>query len=263
MAIPTTIESLSTTAASNGPSGSDQRTLADDGLRQAYAFVKQLVNKDADIASATTITPPSTGSVFAITGTTAITTIASTNSWDGRLIYLIFADALTFTHGSNLNLPGSTDITTGANDVAIMMQTSSGVWRCINYQIATEKVLSKDSGTYTPTLTNTTNIASSTANANTAYTRIGSVVHVSGTIQIDPTSASTATTIGISLPSASSLSSFTQLAGVASRFGGTSLENISTAITGDTTNDRAQFTFINDTDVAERTWAFSFQYIVV
>lgn len=133
MAIPTTIESLSVTAASNGPSGSDQLSTADDGLRQAYAFIRQLVNKGSDIASATTITPPSNGSVFAVTGTTAITTIASTNSWDGRVIYLVFAAALTFTHGSNLALPGSANITTAANDIAVLVQTSSGVWRLTSY----------------------------------------------------------------------------------------------------------------------------------
>ena len=133
MAIPTALESLSTTAASNGPSGSDDRSTADDGLRQAYAFIKQLVSLGSNIASATTITPPSTGSVFNITGTTTITTIASTNSWDGRIITLIFAGALTFTHSSNLKLPGSNNITTAANDVALMVQTASGAWLCAQY----------------------------------------------------------------------------------------------------------------------------------
>ena len=130
MAIPTTIESLSTTAASNGPAGSEQRTLADDGLRQAYAFVKQLVVMGSDIASATTITPPSTGSAFNITGTTTITTIASTYSWDGRRITLIFTGAVPLTHSSNLALPGAVSITTAANTVAHFIQTGTNAWRC-------------------------------------------------------------------------------------------------------------------------------------
>jgi hypothetical protein len=136
MAIPTTIESLSVTPASNGPAGSDDRSTADDGLRQAYAFIKQTVSLGANIASASTITPPSTGSVFNITGVTTITTIASTNSWDGRLVTFIFAGALTLTHSSNLALPGSANITTAANDIATFVQTASGAWRCVLYQSA-------------------------------------------------------------------------------------------------------------------------------
>lgn len=255
MGTPTTIEGLSTTPASNDPAGTDQRTIADDCLRAAFAFIKQSVSAGSDIASAATITPPSTASSFAITGTTAITTIASTNSWNGRVIYLIFSGALTFTHSSNLALPGSVNITTAANDVAVMRQTSSGAWRCIHYQRATP------AGQYTPTLTGVANVAASTANANVTYTRSIDVVTVSGTFNLDPTSASVTTTIGISLPIASNLSSLTQLAGTATRSQG-SLASLSAAITGDTTNDRAQVTFLNDADVADRTWAFNFQYIV-
>jgi len=133
MPIPTTLESLSTTAASNSPSGSEQRTLADDGLRQAYAFIKQVVSQGSDIASASTITPASTGYQFDVTGTTSITTIASTNSWDGRLIALQFDGALTLTHSSTLYLPGAANITTAAGDVALFLQRSSGSWQCISY----------------------------------------------------------------------------------------------------------------------------------
>jgi hypothetical protein len=136
MAIPTTLESLSVTAASNGPAGTDDRSTADDGLRQAYAFIKQGVSLGSNIASASSITPGSAASVFNITGTTTITAIASTNSWDGRIVTLIFAAALTLTHSSNLALPGSVNITTAANDVATFVQTASGAWRCAFYQKA-------------------------------------------------------------------------------------------------------------------------------
>ena len=140
MAIPTTIESLSTTASSNGPSGSDDRSTADDGLRYAYAFIRQTVSLGANIASASTITPPSTGYAFNITGATTINTIASTNSWDGRLILLIFAGALQLTHSSNLALPGSANITTAANDIAEFVQTASGSWRLVNYRTAADSL---------------------------------------------------------------------------------------------------------------------------
>jgi hypothetical protein len=150
MAIPTTIESLSTTAASNGPAGSEQRTLADDGLRQAYAFIRQLVTMGSNIASAATITPPSTGSVFNITGTTGISTIASTYSWDGRVITLIFADAVTLTHSSNLALPNSISLTTAANTIVQFVQTGSGAWRCIEYLRADAKIHDSSGNAFTP-----------------------------------------------------------------------------------------------------------------
>jgi hypothetical protein len=140
MPVPTTIESLSTTAASNGPAGSEQRTLADDGLRQAYAFIKQLVTLGSNIASASTITPPSTGSVFNITGTTGITAIASTYSWDGRVVTLIFADAVALTHSSGLSLPGAVSLTTAANTVAQFVQTATSTWRCLFYLRTDAKV---------------------------------------------------------------------------------------------------------------------------
>ncbi len=257
MAIPTTIEELSTTAASNGPSGSDQRTLADDGLRTAYAFIKMLVSEGSNIASATTITPPSTASVFNITGTTAITTIASTNSWDGRIIYLIFAGALTFTHGSNLALPGAANITTAANDVAVMLQTSSGAWRCINYERATP------AGTYTPTYTSVANVTGTTGNANVNYSVFNNVVTVSGSVSIDPTSTATFTQVGISLPIASNISASTQVSGTAVRFAGAGINAIAGTITGDSANDRATLSFLCDTDATDRAWSFIFQYPLV
>ena len=123
MAIPTTIESLSTTAASNGPAGSEQRTLADDGLRQAYAFIRQVVSLGSNIASATTITPPSTASVFNITGTTTINAVITTN-WDaGACVRLIFADSVTVKNNTaggastaTMLLAGGADFSATAND---------------------------------------------------------------------------------------------------------------------------------------------------
>ena len=149
MSIPTTLESLSVTASSNGPAGTDDRSTADDGLRQSYAFIKQLVSLGSNIASATTITPPSTGSVFNITGTTTITTIASTYSWDGRVITLIFADAVLLTHSSNLALPGAVSLTTAANTVAQFVQTASGAWRCDFYTRADAKVHDSSANPFT------------------------------------------------------------------------------------------------------------------
>ena len=117
----------------------------------------------ATLASGTTVTPPSTAKVFSVTGVTAITTIASTNSWDGREITFVFAGILTLTHGANLALPGSANITTAANDVAVFVQTASGAWRCEFYQradgsFATKGYLPLSGGTMTGAVTGITDL---------------------------------------------------------------------------------------------------------
>lgn len=115
---------------------------------------------------------------------------------------------------------------------------------------------------YSPTPVGVANVAVTSGNANTIYTQFGAYVEVSGTLQLDPTSASVTTTVGIPLPVASNFSSLTQLAGMAVRVQGT-LAPLVAAITGDVTNKRANLTFLNDTDVADRTWAYRFRYQVV
>jgi len=69
------------------------------------------------IASAATITLPSTGEYFNITGTTNITSV--TASWRDRRVVLKFAGALTFTDGNNLKLAG--DFTTSADDTITLV----------------------------------------------------------------------------------------------------------------------------------------------
>jgi hypothetical protein len=117
------------------------------------------------------------------------------------------------------------------------------------------------SGTYTPTLTNTTNVASSTASAN-QYMRVGNVVTVSGTVIIDPTTAATNTALGMSLPIASAISSSRQLGGSGSSFSTTKYGDNNIVIIGDATNDRAEFR-LNPTGAASETYNFSFTYQVL
>src|SRR3989304_507028 len=60
------------------------------------------------------------------------------------------------------------------------------------------------SGVYPPTLTNTTNIAASTA-YECQWMRIDSVITVSGKFDVDPTTAATVCVLGLSLPGASNM----------------------------------------------------------
>ena len=116
------------------------------------------------------------------------------------------------------------------------------------------------SGTYTPTLTNGTNVAASTA-YECQYMRVGNVVTVSGIIAIDPTSASTNTDIGVSLPIASNFGVARQCAGVgASQDSGTYGQSF--AIRADATNDRAQF-LLTPTSTSNVAYVFTMTYQVI
>jgi hypothetical protein len=113
-------------------------------------------------------------------------------------------------------------------------------------------------GTYTPTLSNTTNVAASTARP-CSYMRVGNTVTVSGQFDIDPTTTLTATLLGVSLPIASALTTAFQLGGTANA---TAVAGMSAGIEADAVNDRASVKFIA-TDVSNQTMAFTFTYQVL
>ena len=113
------------------------------------------------------------------------------------------------------------------------------------------------SGTYTPTLTNTTNIAASTAYV-CQYIRVGNIVWVSGKVDIDPTSSGTNTILGVSLPVASSFTAAMQAGGAGSSLGVTG----SWAVSADATNDRASVSGVPSSNINQEVY-FSFQYQVV
>jgi len=114
------------------------------------------------------------------------------------------------------------------------------------------------SGTYTPTLTNTTNIAASTA-AVCQYMRVGSVVTVSGNVSIDPTAIGQIV-LGMTLPIASALTAATQCGGT---FAGSGVTTINLgSIVADATNDRATFDGVV-ADIANRTYGFTFTYRIL
>jgi len=117
-------------------------------------------------------------------------------------------------------------------------------------------------GTYVPTLFNTTNVAASTAYT-CQYMRIGSVVHVSGRVNIDATSATSATELGMSIPIASDFAAVEQLGGVAVA-GSTTANNLPPIeILADATNNRAKLQYQTTTDVNNNAYAFTFTYLIV
>lgn len=109
-------------------------------------------------------------------------------------------------------------------------------------------------GAYTPTLTNTTNVAASTP-LNTRYVRIGNVVMVSGLVLIDPTlCAETNTVMGMTIPIASNFTDTLEAVGTASSV------SESAKIYSDATNDRVTFDYNCESDLGNQGYYFQFTY---
>lgn len=126
------MQDLSTTEAGNSPLGGDPvGTGLDNYLRSIQAIVRTTNAKGADIASAaTTNIGAATGEFVTITGTTTITSFGTVDAGIVRTLH--FSGALTITHNStSLILPGSSNISTAAGDVAMFRSLGSGNWRCV------------------------------------------------------------------------------------------------------------------------------------
>ena len=143
-----------------------------------------------------------------------------------------------------INLTGTTNINGGATVAQDL--TVDGNLQALNVR----------SGTWTPTLTNTTNIAAST-NAICQFTLVGNVVTFSGTCSIDPT-ATGSVVLGISLPVSSNFATAVQAGGTLNANNG----SIVGAITSDSTNDRLTMTG-NASGTANVSCSFSGSYLVV
>lgn len=115
-------------------------------------------------------------------------------------------------------------------------------------------------GTWTPTLTNTTNVGASTAYLS-SYIAVGSAVICMAKVNVDTTSATTDTVLGISLPIASDFANDFELNGVAAMLVPTNLTSAG-RIFADTTNNRATLTF-NAVGAANYTWSLIFMYRVI
>jgi hypothetical protein len=112
-------------------------------------------------------------------------------------------------------------------------------------------------GTYTPTLTNTTNVAASTS-ASCNYMRVGNQVNVTGRIAIDPTAA-VATVLEISLPIASNIGGAADIGGVGAC---SAVASNGATIDGNAANNTANLSYIA-IDLSNRVWTFTFMYEVI
>jgi hypothetical protein len=135
-------------------------------------------------------------------------------------------------------------------------EAHNGFLKASDFTLFSSK-LSGTTNTYTPTITNVTNVTSS-APTLCNYMRVGNMVIVYGRVDLNITSAE-AVFIGISLPIASAFVAETDLHGTSS----SDLNNISAgAVYADATNDRAQLTAVSSS-TGSHTVYFSFMYTVL
>jgi hypothetical protein len=110
------------------------------------------------------------------------------------------------------------------------------------------------SGTYTPTLTGTSNVNASTA-YQCQYSRIGDVITVSGKIQIDPT-ATAATVIRISLPVTTDFANEYECAGTGALIIST---NEAASIKADVTNNEAELRYVSEGTTTDIFFQFTYK----
>lgn len=120
------------------------------------------------------------------------------------------------------------------------------------------------SGTYTPSITNGTNVSASTARQ-CQWIRVGNVVTVSGSVNTTVTSTGAKSTINISLPISSTFSSISNLAGsYMNQVTGTAIQSLGSSIYADTTNNDAKADFnIQSTMTNPNEQFFTFTYIIL
>lgn len=112
-------------------------------------------------------------------------------------------------------------------------------------------------GTYTPTLTNGTNVAASQT-YQAQYMRVGNTVTVSGSVDVNKTAAA-ATLLGISLPIASDFGNDYECAGTCNA---SATVSESAAIRADTTNNRAEMVWVSSTTNNHK-YYYTFTYLVI
>lgn len=114
-------------------------------------------------------------------------------------------------------------------------------------------------GYYTPTLTNTTNVDSSTAYA-THWSRVGTTVTVSGYVTVDATAGSdTVTALGISLPIGSDIAAIEDVGGAGASPG---VAGMSVAIFGNAASNRATMQWLS-TVTNSQNIMFTFSYRIL
>lgn len=200
-----------------------------------------------------TITPPAGGNLISPgQGQAVVLTKTGTNTWD--LYNGNAPSAVTKTDDTNVTMTLG-----GSPTVSVIAPVSFTLgWTGLLATARGGTGADNTTQTYTPTLTNSANITASTPRLCT-YTRNNNVVTVSGQFDIDPTTTSTLTTLGMSLPIASNFTTAFQAGGTAAA---SAVTDGGMAVFSDATNDRVTFQYVC-TDTTNHTMCFSFTYQII
>lgn len=114
------------------------------------------------------------------------------------------------------------------------------------------------SGTYTPTLTIVANL-DNTVSYQAQWSRVRSVVTVSGSCKLDPTAIGSDTECGVSLPVASNFADGWNCGGTAFSI---HVAGMGAGIYADATNDRASIKFIASNTSSEE-YFYTFTYLII
>lgn len=178
--------------------------------------------------------------------------------------YLVkFTNANTGAATINFNSRGAKDLKKAGSSALVSGDIVAGSihllgWDGTNFQVLTSlgsTIVS--SGTYTPTLTNVSNVSSSTAHT-CQYMRVGSVVTVSGKVEVDITTTLASTVLQMTLPVASSFTVGEDCGGV----GTTSADQTTTVAIFSDSVGKAQFAWSDQVATGNRTYYFTFTYLI-
>lgn len=140
-----------------------------------------------------------------------------------------------------------------APTTAITLDTSNLTFEEVSAGAATS------AGTYTPTITNVSNITSATL-VGAMYSRVGDIVTLSISIDVDPASTSTSTSVRFGLPFSSTFGNTWECSGTANN----SIQSIIGSVSADTANNEALFSFVSlSTGHTSANWRIVAQYIVL
>jgi hypothetical protein len=135
----------------------------------------------------------------------------------------------------------------------------------IGIQLATPTqygLVQAESGTYTPTITNVSNVTGTITPSEAKYIYVNGVVSVAGTIDTTAVNANTFNELGISLPFPKTVATLNDINGVGNVRRASTYTN-GGGIVGDTsTNDRARLQIFNGSaNGASHTYYYSFSYV--
>lgn len=211
MPVPSSINDIFTTAGSNPPGGGETPGEGDNHLRAAYSFIAAL----RDV----------------LNGASSTTAAVQT---------LVVSGAATFNGNVVIGNAGSDTLTVAPSTISLTgTPTVSGAVTWDGSQAFNEDPVGHiTGGTYTPTLTNGSDVASSTP-SDLQYGRVGSFVIVSGQVGVTTSSnIGNLFSLGISLPIASSFTAVGQLSGTGAD-ANTQTTVRSVELIADFANDRA------------------------